>query len=96
MDVQTPTGDEEAERLRQLISALFGSRVREFLVLVRGGGLVLQGKAGSFYLKQMVQETALKATAFRVVANEIAVDWTASVGPPDRCRPPGPLTNFSS
>jgi len=42
-------------------------------VLVRSGGFVLQGRTGSFDLKQMVQETVVGATAFQVVANEIAV-----------------------
>ena len=74
MDVQTLTGDEEAERLRQLISARFGGRVRGFLVLVCCGGFVLKGRTGKFHLKQMVQETVIAATTFRVVANEIAVD----------------------
>ena len=74
MDVQTPTRDEEAERLRQLISARFGGRVRDILVVVRGGGFALQGRTCSFHLKQMVQETVIAATASRVVANEIAVD----------------------
>ena len=74
MIVQTPIGDEEAERLRQLISARFGSRVRDILVLARSGGFALQGWTYTFHLKQMVQETVIAATAFRVVANEIAVD----------------------
>ena len=74
MDVKTPTEDGEAEQLRQLISARFGVRVRDFMVLVRGGGFALQGRTYSFHLKQMVQETVIAATALRVVANEIAVD----------------------
>ena len=74
MDAQTPPSDDEAERLQQLIQVRFGGRVREFLVQVRGGGLVLQGKAGSFHVKQMVQETVIAATTFRVAANAIEVD----------------------
>ncbi|MBX9584509.1 MAG: hypothetical protein K2X87_29765 [Gemmataceae bacterium] len=73
MDAQEPPGDDEAERLRQLVLTRFGSRIRDFRVLARGAGLVLQGRAGTFYLKQMVQETVARATALRVVANEIAV-----------------------
>jgi len=60
--------------LRQLISARLGGRVRDFLVLVRGGGFVLRGRTGSFHLKQMVQATVIAATAFQLSANEIAVD----------------------
>jgi len=74
VDVKTPTEGEEAEQLRQLISARFGGRVRDFMVLVRGGGFTLQGRTYNFHLKQMIQETVIAATALRVVVNEIAVD----------------------
>ena len=82
MDVQTLPGDEEVERLRQLISARFGGRVRDFMVLVRSSGFVLQGRTGSFDLKQMVGDAVVGATAFQVVANEIAVDRARPVGRP--------------
>jgi len=43
-------------------------------VVARGGDLVLQGRVASYYLKQLVQEAVVGATASRIVANEIAVD----------------------
>lgn len=73
VDADAPPGDGEAERLRDLIQSRFGGRVRDFQVLARGGCLVLQGRVGSYYLKQMVQEAVIGATASRVVANEIVV-----------------------
>ena len=69
-----PPADDEAERLRQLVVARFGRRVRDFRVAVRDGGLVLQGKVGSFHLKQMVQEAVFGAATLRVAVNEIVVD----------------------
>lgn len=68
-----PPDDADADRLRQLVQARFGSRVRDFRVSARGGGLVLHGRVGSYHLKQLVQEAVIGATAARVVANEIAV-----------------------
>ncbi len=88
VDAQEPPGEDEAERLRQLVLARFGGRVWDFRVLVRGGGLVLQGRTGNFHLKQMVQETVVGATALRLVGNEITVElippWRGSAGPPPR------------
>lgn len=69
-----PPADDEADRLRQLVRARFGSRVRDFRVVARGDGLVLRGRVASYHLKQSVQEAVIRATAARVVANEIAVD----------------------
>lgn len=73
-DVDAPTPDDaEADRLRQLVQARFGSRVRDFRISARGAGLVLHGRVGSYHLKQLVQEVVVGATAARVVANEIVV-----------------------
>jgi len=72
VDAPTTPSDDEADRLQQLTQVRFAGRVRELLSEGPGGGLVLQGKAGSYYLKQMVQETAVGATALRLAANEIA------------------------
>ena len=74
MDARTEFADDEAERLRQLVLARFGCRVRDFRVLVRGGGLVLQGKVETYFLKQMVQEAVFRATASRIVTNEVVVE----------------------
>lgn len=73
MDDHSPKTDDE-ERLRQLVLARFGGRIREFAVRARVCGLVLAGKCGSFHVKQMVQETVAAATDARIVANEIEVD----------------------
>lgn len=74
MDSHSQPDVDEANRLRRVVLARFGNRVRDFRVLVRANGLVLQGKVGSFHLKQMIQEAVIGATALRLVANEVAVD----------------------
>jgi hypothetical protein len=50
-----------------------GGRVSDLRLLLRGNGLVLQGRARSYYAKQLAQEAVMKATKLPVVANEIEV-----------------------
>ena len=69
-----PLGGGEAERIRQLVVARFGGRVRDYRVLVSGNGLVVQGRVVSFYPKQFIQETVVRATPFLVVSNDVVVD----------------------
>jgi hypothetical protein len=73
VDAQTLSGNDEADRLRQLVQAQFRGRVRDFCVLARDGGLVLQGRVASYHLKQSVQEAVIGATTACVLANEIMV-----------------------
>jgi hypothetical protein len=74
VDAQAQPADDEADRVRQLVLARFGGRVREFRVLIRGGGLVHHGKVETYFLKQMVQETVFVATSLCKVVNNIMVD----------------------
>jgi hypothetical protein len=88
MDAAPLAAADEPERLRRLVEARFGSRVRDFRVATRAGGLVLRGRVASYHAKQLVQEEVIGATASRVVANEIVVDGSggrAAVRPPPQC-----------
>jgi hypothetical protein len=48
-------------------------RVRDLRLEVRGGGLVLQGRAPSYHAKQLAQQAVLEAGGLPLAANEIEV-----------------------
>lgn len=54
-------------------SRLYG-RVRNFRLLHRDDGLVLQGRARTYYAKQLAQHAVLEVTAQPIAANEIEVE----------------------
>ncbi len=55
------------------MSARLGRRVGDFRVLAQDGGLVLQGRARTYYAKQLAQHAVMDVTAARILANEIQV-----------------------
>jgi hypothetical protein len=59
--------------LGNLVRARLGRRVRDFRVVLRRGGLVLQGIAGSYHAKQLAQHLAMAVTELPLTANEIEV-----------------------
>jgi hypothetical protein len=52
-------------------------------VLVREGGVVLQGVVYTFYSKQVAQQVAMRELRLTVVANEIEVRWELGRRSPD-------------
>jgi hypothetical protein len=48
-------------------------RVSGLRLLLRDNGVVLQGRAASYYAKQLAQEAVMKATNLPLLANEIEV-----------------------
>jgi hypothetical protein len=50
-----------------------GSRVRDLRLIVRQDGMILQGRALSFYAKQLAQHAAMELAALPIVANNIQV-----------------------
>lgn len=50
-----------------------GGRVRDFQLLVLEGGVILQGRAQTYYLKQLAQHAVMEATTLPILANEIEV-----------------------
>jgi carbon storage regulator len=63
----------DVEQLEARVLARLGGRVRNFRLLVRGGGLVLTGQARTYYAKQLAQHEVREAAALPIVANEIDV-----------------------
>jgi hypothetical protein len=65
------------EHLEARVQSRLTGRVRDLRLLWRGGGLVLQGHAPTWYAKQLAQHEVLEATALPLLANEIQVGGTA-------------------
>ena len=64
-----PALDDLEARLRAALSG----RVDDLHLEVRGKGLVLSGRAHSFYAKQLAQHAVMDATDLPLVANTIVV-----------------------
>jgi hypothetical protein len=67
------SGDDDSDRLIAQVGRRLGSLVQEFRVVFYGDGLVLRGRARSYYAKLLAQHAVMKMTALRIVANEITV-----------------------
>jgi hypothetical protein len=48
-------------------------RVRDFRVLIRDRGLVLRGRAPTYYVKQLAQHAVMERVGLPILANEIEV-----------------------
>ena len=68
-----PTSSPELERLAAVLQARLGGQVRGLRLLLRDNGLVLLGRARSYYAKQLAQHAVMKTTEYRIQANEIEV-----------------------
>jgi hypothetical protein len=55
------------------VGCRLGGRLRDFRLLVRDHGLVLQGHAQTYYAKQLAQHAVMEVTDLPIRANEIAV-----------------------
>ncbi|HZY90548.1 MAG TPA: BON domain-containing protein [Gemmataceae bacterium] len=64
-----------AEQVEALLKERLGTRVRGLRVLVREGGVVLQGTVYTWYSKQVAQQVAMKELRLTVLANDIEVRW---------------------
>lgn len=63
----------EIDQLQAQIARRLNGRLRNLQLLVRGHGLVLRGRAPSYYVKQLVQHEVMAATSLPILANEIEV-----------------------
>lgn len=61
------------ERLEALMQRRLGSRVRDLRVVVRPGGLILQGRAATYHAKQLAQHAAMELASVPILANDIEV-----------------------
>jgi hypothetical protein len=67
------TLEKGAEQLEALVQRRLGGRVRGLRVLVQGFGVILQGDAPSYHVKQLAQHAAAEASGLPVLANQIEV-----------------------
>ena len=61
------------EQLDSHLQSRLKGHVRDLRVVESSAGIVLQGRATSFYAKQLAQQEFKKATARPLLANEILV-----------------------
>jgi hypothetical protein len=65
--------DEALVHLEEHIRCRLSGRVRDFHLLVREKGLVLQGHARTYHVKQLAQQAVMEAAHMPIRANEIVV-----------------------
>jgi hypothetical protein len=63
----------ELMRAEEHIQCRLSGRVRDFRLLVRDQGLVLQGHAHTYYAKQLAQHAVMETLRLVIQANEIEV-----------------------
>jgi len=61
------------EHLEELLQHRLGGRLRNLRVRIEDGGLILQGQASTYYVKQLAQHWAMEETKLPIRANEIEV-----------------------
>jgi hypothetical protein len=70
IDLTTADGATELEaRIRCRLSG----QIPEFHLIVASNGVVLRGRAQTYYAKQLAQHAVMDATELPIVANEIEV-----------------------
>jgi hypothetical protein len=70
IDLATANG---ATELEALVQCRLGGQVRDFRLLVVARGLILRGRARTYYAKQLAQHAVMEATHLPILANEIEV-----------------------
>jgi len=68
-----PVGEYPLEQAEALLRQRLRGRVWDLRVVLREGGVILQGQALSYYVKQLGQHIAMEELRLTVVANEIEV-----------------------
>jgi osmotically-inducible protein OsmY len=72
--MQTVDGTLElATELEMRIRVRLGGQIRDFRVVCREEGLVLQGRSRTYYAKQLAQHVVMEVTSIPIIANEIEV-----------------------
>src|SRR5581483_3885346 len=64
----------QLERLAAAAQSRLGGQVRDLRLLLKDNGLVLRGRARTYYAKQLAQHAVMRVTEQRIWANEIEVD----------------------
>jgi hypothetical protein len=63
----------EISQLETHVQSRLNGRVRYFRLVIRGCGLILTGRAATYYGKQLAQHAVMEATSLPILANEIEV-----------------------
>jgi len=70
IDLATANG---ATELESRVQCRLGGQIREFRLVVMDEGLILHGRAQTYYTKQLAQHAVMEATELPILANEIEV-----------------------
>jgi hypothetical protein len=60
-------------RIEETVQCRLSGRVRNMELLLSEGGLVLRGRARTYYAKQLAQHAVMEVSDFPILANEIEV-----------------------
>jgi len=71
-DIGLATADSITKLEEQVVNRL-GGQIRDFQLEVGDYGLILRGRAFTYYAKHLAQHAVMKATALPIQANEIDV-----------------------
>jgi hypothetical protein len=63
----------QAEHLEVLVQRRLAGRVRDFRLLVRKDGVILQGRASTYHAKQLAQHAVMELAELPILANDIEV-----------------------
>ena len=63
----------ETAQLEVLVRNRLSGRIQELSVILHGPGLILRGRARTYYAKQLAQHVVMEAAHLPIVANEIEV-----------------------
>jgi hypothetical protein len=61
------------ELLESLIQRRLGSRVRDFRLVIRPNGLILQGRTSTYHAKQLAQHAVMEMGQMPILSNDIVV-----------------------
>ncbi len=67
------TSNPELERLAAHVKGRVGGQVRDLRLLLGDKGLVLHGRARTYYAKQLAQHAVMQAAKYTIQANQIEV-----------------------
>jgi len=65
--------DELMHRVAARLQTRCGGQMRDLRITIREDGLILQGRVGTYYGKQMAQVVAREVSGLAIAANEIEV-----------------------
>jgi hypothetical protein len=63
----------QTDHLEGLVQRRMGHRVRDFRLVVRPNGVILQGRAPTYHAKQLAQHAAMELVGLPILANDIEV-----------------------